>query len=368
MECKERASLENWLSYTGRMTVIPDLAGIRLWNQWLSHPIGKSPEGVVRHLVAMQAQDFFGAKWAIGLRMSRAVDADIEDAFMKGHILRTHVMRPTWHFVAAEDIRWLLNLTVPRVHLANGSMYRQTKLDAKILAKAHSILGKALAERNLTRSELKTKLASKNIKTDNLRLAYIMMHAELEGLICSGPRRGKQFTYVLLDQRAPKVKELSRDETLAEFVLRFFAARGPATIQDFSYWSGLTIADGNAGVLMVRKQLNYDEPYWFVNEKTNFKHVNQAYLLPNYDEFGMSYKDHGVSLNDEQKEQTQNYSFSQLIVINGQLKGTWRRSQKETGVEIEFWPFMPFSQTERKLVDAAIEKYEHFLQRPVRVI
>jgi hypothetical protein len=316
----------------------------------------------------MQAQDFFGAKWAIGQRMRRAFDVDIEAAFTDGRILRTHILRPTWHFVASDDIHWLLKLSAPRVHTANNHMYRQTKLDAKTFVKSHSILSKALSDKYCTRNELKAELAREKITTDNLRLAYIMMHAELEGLICSGPRRGKQFTYALLNQRALKSKELHRDEALAGLVLRFFAARGPATIQDFSYWSGLTIADGNAGIQMVKKQLNYDEPYWFADEKTKMKPMNRAYLLPNYDEFGMSYRDHGVSLTTEQKDQTQNYSFSHLIVINGQLKGTWRRGQKGNGVEIEFWPFKPFSRTEKKLIDAAIGKYREFLQQPVKVI
>lgn len=351
------------------------IATLRLQNQRLSQPAGGKPADVVRHLVAMQAQDYFGGLWAVGQRMQKAVESEIEAAYNAGRILRTHLMRPTWHFVAAEDIRWLLKLTAPRVHAANAYMYRQNDLDGKVLLRAHKVIEKALAGgENLTRDDLKLNLEKAKLKTSNLRLAYIVMHAELEGLICSGPRQGRQFTYALLDDRAPRAAgKFDREKELTQFALRFFMARGPATVQDFSYWSGLSAADARLGVQSVRSKLAYEvidkKEYWFAeNVKAPKKRAQTAYLLPNYDEYVMSYKDHGFDLTKEQYEQLQDYSFSHLIVIDGMLIGTWRRSLKKNEVEVETWPFKPLDASERKLIAKAIGKYQVFLQRPVKLI
>jgi len=318
--------------YCGAVAIPLDIVRLRLHNQLLIRPFSGKPEDVVKHLVAIQAQDFSGALWAVGLRLRDATEPQIEAAFAKGQILRTHVLRPTWHFVSREDIRWLLKLTAPRVHAQNAHMYRQNDLDAKTFKRAHAAIEKALgAHKTLTRNELKTHLAKRGIATTNLSMAYIMMHAELEGLICSGPRRGKQFTYALLDERSPdQIARFDRQDAATRFVQRFITARGPATAQDFSYWSGLTVADANAAIDKVKGNLNRLEKdgktYWYSEQDVApRKTPPTAYLLPNFDEYGMSYKDHGFSLDKERREQLFDYAYSHLIVINGLLAGSWRR-------------------------------------------
>jgi DNA glycosylase AlkZ-like len=188
-----------------------DIAHRRLANQHIVQPTFKQPGDVVRWLGAVQAQDYAGAKWALGLRLRGVTDDDIDQAFGAGSILRTHLMRPTWHFVTPLDIGWLLALTGPRVHAVNGYMYRKLELDSAIFKRSNATLAKALrGGKQLTRNELRGVLQKAGIATDGeLRMGYLMMRAELDGLVCSGARRGKQFTYALVDERAPRAKTWS---------------------------------------------------------------------------------------------------------------------------------------------------------------
>ncbi len=215
-----------------------DFGHRRLHNQLLiQHPFDQ-PNEVVAWLGAVQAQEYGHAKWALGMRLPGATDVDVERAIAEGSILRTHVMRPTWHFVTSADIRWMLELTGPRVHALNAYYYRQQGLDDALFARSNAVLAKALAGGNyLTRPELQAALAGAGIVADGgLRASYLMMRAELDMLICSGPRRGKQFTYALLDERAPAASSLPRDEALAELTRRYFTSHGPATLKDFAWW------------------------------------------------------------------------------------------------------------------------------------
>ncbi len=192
------------------------------------------------------------AKWAIALRMQDGtVGTQIERAFEHGRILRTHVMRPTWHFVTPADIRWLLELTAPRVQRAMSSYNRRLELDPRTLARGIGVIERALGDRRyLTRTELSDRLQRVGLPMTGQRLAQLVMHAELEGIICSGPRRGKQFTYALIAERVPRTPRLSRDEALATLSRRFFRSHGPATVRDFVWWSGLTTVDAKRGLEM----------------------------------------------------------------------------------------------------------------------
>src|SRR5436190_10253869 len=232
---------------------LSDIAHRRMRNQRLVGAPFATPDEAVGLLVAVQSQDYAGAKWAVGQRVRGATDAALERAFDSGAILRTHVLRPTWHFVTPADIRWLLKLTAPRVSAAMAYYNRKFELDARTFRRSQSLLAKALeGGRHLTREELTQVLERAGIGCKELRPTLLMMQAELDAVITSGPRRGKQFTYALLDERAPPEKTLARDEGLAVLALRYFASHGPAQIRDFAWWSGLTIADAKAGVAMAR--------------------------------------------------------------------------------------------------------------------
>src|SRR6266704_5397496 len=215
------------------------IAQQRLHNQHITQRTLETPQALVEWLGAVQAQDFAAAKWALGLRLHGVTDDDIEQAFTNGAILRTHVMRPTWHFVSPADIRWLLALTAPRVHQTLAYYNRKLELDDAVFRCTNAMLANALqGGKQLTRDELVFALQQAGIATEGeQRVTHIMMRAELDGVICSGARRDKQFTYALLAERAPHARMLARDEALAELTTRYFMSHGPATIQDFVWWS-----------------------------------------------------------------------------------------------------------------------------------
>jgi hypothetical protein len=248
-----------------------DLASLRLANQQISHRKFSSPEALVSYFGAMQSQDFAAAKWAVGLRIPGSTDTGIEEAFNTGKILRTHIMRPTWHFVSPEDIRWILELTSPRLHAFNGYYYRKSGFTKEIFQKSNQVITKALqGGKKLIRTELKKLLDAAKIPTQDVGLSYALMQAEIDGLICSGPRIGKQFSYMLLEERVTKTKKLSNDESLAKLTLKYFTSHGPATIADFSWWSGLTQSEIKKGLELNKPHLEKIEiekkTYWFAPE------------------------------------------------------------------------------------------------------
>jgi hypothetical protein len=347
-----------------------DIAHQRLNNQRITGGTFERPEEVVLWLGAVQSQDFAGAKWALGLRMQRAADSIVEKAFNEGDILRTHVMRPTWHFVTPADIRWMLALTAPRVHAVNASMYRRLELDQAIFSRSNAAIIKALqGGKQLTREELREVLQQAGITAEGvLQLAYLVMRAELDGIICSGPRRGKQFTYMLLDERAPHARTLERDEALAEFAQRYFVSRGPATVQDFAKWSGLTIADAGRGLEAVKAQLRQDvvdgQAYWLSTSALPVKDISPtAHLLSIYDEYVSGYKDRSA-IGDKwvsAKLFALGNALAYIIVVDGRIVGSWRRTLQKSAVVIKMNIFTPLTEAEKQAVALAAQQYGAFL-------
>ena len=347
-----------------------NIAHRRLHNQFLSQQTFEKPEEVVQWLGAVQSQDYGAAKWALGLRLRGAVDDVIEQAFASGKILRTHIMRPTWHFVTPADIRWMLMLTAPRVHAASAYYYRATELDDALFAKSHAVLIEALqGGRQLTRTELASALQQAGIACDNLlRLGYIIIHAELDGIICSGARRGKQFTYALLDERAPQSRVLDRDEALAEFAMRYFTGHGPATLQDFVWWSGLTVADAKAGLDMVSSRLVCEvideQIYWSSSSVMPERNLSQTmYLLPNFDEYTVGYADRSAVIEeaDLPKFDPRSGVLNNVIVLNGRIVGTWKRTLKKDSAIITPTLFASLSESETRALVEAANRYGAFL-------
>jgi hypothetical protein len=253
-------------------------------------------------------------------------------------------------------------------------MYRQQMLDARIFARAHTAIAKALeGGRFLTRNELAVELGRAGIEAEGMRLAYIVMHAELETLICSGPRRGAQFTYALLNERAPsKGFALKGDEALAEFTRRYFASRGPATVRDLAYWSSLTLAQANAGLAAVKSDVSMtrvgDQEYWFSKEAG--PPVPQhaiAHLLPNYDEYTSSYKERSAIVDEHPAADLFDYAYTHLLIIDGLLVGSWRRVIEKTRIRVQTRPIRAFSEQQIALLQHAAQRYESFLGKEVRL-
>ena len=352
------------------------IAAQRLHNQVLTRAGLRRPEDVIKWLGAVQAQEYEPAKWALGIRMrDGAVDDIVERAFEEGRILRTHVMRPTWHFVTPDDIRWLAELTAPRLQRLISTYRRQLNLDTALLVRGTTIVERALRDRNyLTRNELGERLKRANLSLSGVRLGHLAMYAELEGVICSGPRRGKQFTYGLLAERAPQAVRMSRDESLATLARRFFSSHGPATIRDFVWWSGLTTPDAKQGLEMNRaRRLEIDgQTYWTIGPAPRAaRRARRVHLLPIYDEYFVAYRDRQAVPPGPARVPAASggtVSFRHSLVVGGQIAGTWRMRRLPTAVIIDAFPLRRLTVPERRGLLEAVHDYERFLRTPVELL
>lgn len=330
-----------------------DVLRQRLHNQKLSSSELENPADVVGWLGAVQAQDYGGAKWALALRMRNATHALVEEAFNEGRIIRTHLLRPTWHFVAPEDVRWLLELTAPQVNRRSGSGYRMFELDAAVFKRSNKVLINALrGGKHLTRATLKAALNKSGIAADNgVRLAHILLRAELDGVVCSGPRLGKQFTYALFEERVPPTKPLTREEALAKLTHRYFTSHGPATLQDFVWWSGLAVADAKHGIELVDRDLRKEVTYWTSTE-TPKQTAHSAHLLPAFDEYFVAYKERPVIAG------VNNWNLlGPTIIVNGKVTGTWKRDSTPVNVDL----LRAVNKSEQRAIAKATKRYLEFL-------
>ena len=345
----------------------------RLENQRLTRVVPGRPADVVSWLGAVQAQEYDAAKWAIGLRLpDGTVDADVEAAFNEGRILRTHVMRPTWHFVAPGDIHWLLALTAPRVQRAMSPYNQRLELDSRTLTRGVAIVERALRDRcYLTRSEVGERLQRGGLGMAGQRLAQLMMHAELERVICSGPRRGRHSTYALLAERAPDARSMSRDEALATLGQRFFRSHGPATVRDFVWWSGLTTTDAKRALEMIaaRREDIGGRSYWtYGPAPRGAVRDDVAHVLPIYDEYLVAYRDrdavpHGPSTLASSGPRP--VTFQHAIILRGQVAGTWRTTRRAGEISMHAIPLRRLGRAERGAVGQAVRRYERFVSAGV---
>jgi hypothetical protein len=345
-----------------------EIAQLRLRNQHLVSPKFTKPADVVKWFGAMQAQDYAGAKWTVGQRMIDATDATITDAFARGTILRTHVMRSTWHFVVPTDIRWMLQLTAPRVKSAVASYCRKHGLDERLFQKTNKILARALqGGHQLTRDALRDALARADIVVNNLQFMFVLMRAEVDAVVCSGPREGKQFTYMLLDDRAPEAKALARDEALVELTWRYFRSHGPATLADFIWWSGLLTRDAKSGIQMLGKRLTTfvaeEKTYWMAaNTDVGREICAAAYLLPTYDEYLIAYKDRSASIDaGRSSDMRLNPKLISHVLVGGKVIGHWKGTANKTTAAIELGLFEPAGKREKRAIAEAASRYGAFL-------
>lgn len=347
------------------------IAEERLLNQRLTRGGLRRPADVVAWLGAVQAQEYPFAKWALALRMGRGVTAAaIEEAFARGTILRTHVMRPTWHFVTPRDIRWMLELTAPGVRRRMAPYNRRLGLDGPLVRRGTRVIERALRDgAQLTRQQLKAHLQRAGLVLDNIRLAHLVMDAELEGVICSGPRVNDRFTYALLAERAPAAIRLPRDEALARLASRFLRSHGPATIRDLVWWSGLTTADARRAAEMsgARSREIAGRVYWSSRPPPPAgAGAHRAHLLPIYDEYLVAYRDReAVPHAATSRTLAQPFvTFQHSLVIDGQVAGTWKTTKTRAGLAVGVHPLRRLTADERRSVREAFTRFSDFLDAP----
>lgn len=345
-----------------------DIAYLRLVNQHIENTNLKTPQDIVSYMGAMQAQNFLMSKWAVGIRLQNTTEAKIEEAYNKGKILRTHVLRPTWHLVSSKDIYWMLKLTAPRIKSSLKSRWKELELSDSVFSKCNKIIEKALSDgEHLTRNQLKEKI---KIDTGNNRLSHILLRAELDQVICSGADKGKTQTYALLPERVPEQQTLNKEEALALLANKYFASRGPATLEDFTWCSGLTIKDAKQALESVKSNFNpvkiNSQIYWYSDSNySSRKTKSSVHLLPAFDEFIISYKDRSAVLASEEhsKAISANGMFYPTIAVNGKVAGLWKRTIKKNNAVIETEFFNKPNKSTKGLIAKKSVQFGNFLEK-----
>jgi len=324
----------------------------------------------------VQSQDYPGAKWGLGQRVAGATDAELDRAFDAGEIVRTHVMRPTWHFVAAEDLRWLLSLTAPRVHQASKYQYRLLGIDREVAAQSRAVIeGVLKGGRALLREELGEALADAGVLGTNLRRGYLIIDAELEGLICSGPRRGKRQTYALLDERIPPSRPRKRDEALAELARRYVEGHGPAQDVDLAWWSGLTLGDARKALELASPSLlretHGDRTFFVAADSGVVRPIPHPVvrLLPNYDELLVAFRDRTDALDPQlpPPARAAEEILNHVVVRDGLVVGGWRRRDERSAFHAELNLLVALDSGERQALTAEVHRLSAFLGKPLEV-
>ena len=343
----------------------------RLAGTFLLDSPHETPADVVGALGAVQAQDYPGAKWAVAQRTPGVTSADLDRALADGTIVRTHVLRPTWHFVLPSDIRWMLALTGGRILAGLGARHRFLEVDSALRRRANRLLEKALRDGNhLTRDEIADLFTRGGIDlTERQRLGHLLLIAELEGLICSGPVRGKQFTWALFDERVPPSTMPSRDEAVTELVRRYYTTHGPATVHDFAWWSGLTTADAKRGLealgASVEKTTIDGRVYWFAPGPAPARSASSlAHLLPNYDEYFIGHKDRSAILEQAEGAGVRHLALGLTaypILVDGQVVGGWKRSVRGEAVVVGLELLLDVGDRARRAIAAQVKRYGDFL-------
>lgn len=354
---------------------LTDITNIRLISQQIAATKFKTVKEIVGWMGAMQAQDYAMSKWAIGARLPNSTEKEIEHAADNGDIIRTHLLRPTWHFVSAEDIYWLLELTAPRIKASLKSRHNELELTESILKKSNTIIkGMLTGGNHLTREELVSEIVKAKIPVDNNRASHLLMQAELDGIICSGAIKNKKQTYVLISERVADTNNLTREQALEKIARKYFNSHCPATLYDFVWWSGLSVSDARIALEMVKSDFVSEkigtETYWFTNSFSLSQKDNSAYLLPAFDEFLISYKDRSASFQfvNQKKVVSENGIFRPVIVINGHVMGIWKRTVKKEKLIVETFFFQSQNKVVKSLVEKAALDYGHFLDKKAEVI
>ena len=327
----------------------------------------------MRHLLAVQSQDYSGAKWALGQRLVAVTDADLDRAFDAGEILRTHVLRPTLHFVAPEDLRWLIDLTGPRIRRGVAARHRFLEIDDEIATRALRTFEQSIERLGpRTRDELSADLAAVGIEAREGRIVHLLLLAEIGKLLCSGPRRGTAQTWALLDARVPATPARSPEEALGELARRYVAGHGPAQAGDLAWWAGLGVGEARRGLEAARPSLERGEvggrTMWSV-AGSGPRPAPTMHLLPNYDELYVAFADRRDALDADMPTpgRIADAIFDHVIVRDGLIVGRWRRTNRSGRIGVTLEPLVTLDGSQRERLAGTVDRYAAFLGRPVHV-
>jgi hypothetical protein len=346
------------------------IAAARLANQGISESFAGTPQQTVSCMLAMQAQDYYGSLWAVGLRTRDATEADIQRAIVQRKLVRTWPMRGTLHLLAAEDVRWMLALTGARASSLNaGRIERQYGLDAVVMKRCRKIAEKVLrGGEPVARTELYAAFEAAGIETGASRGLNILGQLSQDAVICGGPRIDKQATYVLADAWLPASKPLPRDEALATLAARYFSSRGPATAHDLAWWSGLTLKDVRVAVDGAKRQLVGETidgvVYWSsADTDADARPSRQVHLLPPFDEYLVAYRDRDIPLDPAFNPRVigLNGLFNASLISSGRTVATWKRLTRKAAIEVSLDRFKVLRGSELRAATNAVRRYGSFL-------
>lgn len=353
---------------------LEEIARLRLSNQQIQSPRYRRPDELLSHMGAMQGQDYAGSLWAMGLRLSQAVITDIEQAVVDRQIVRSWPLRRTLHWVPAADLGWMLQLTGPRMVAGTEGRRRQLGLTDAELSKARSVVATHL-QTPVTRPGLYALLASNGISMDGGRGLHLICRLAMEGLICFGPHIGKQPSFVLLEAWVTNSRQLGGDEALVELAKRYFTSHGPATVNDFAWWSGLTLTQCRQAIAAAGQTLQTVDvagvTYLLTYNQAKTAPNDAYYLLPPFDEYIISYKDRLAVLDPLHTSKINpgsNGMFMPTIVVNGRVVGVWKRTHKAASVEVGLQLFEPAAMLEAKKIAPALDHYGQFLRKPAKLL
>ena len=349
---------------------VSEIPSFRLKNQQLTEQLYDTPQELLNNMGAMQAQDFNMIRWAVGRRLKKANEQTVVDALNDGTILRTHLLRPTWHLVSSDDIYWMLKLTGPRIKTSLKSRHKSLEIDDKVITMSYRVIEKALVDReSITRDELVSEFKNAGLKVSENRASHLLLVAELDGVICSGDVNGNKMHYSLLSKRVPDRNEPDHNESIALLTRKYFFCRAPATLSDFVWWSGLKISDAKKGLEInhevLRKEIIQGEDYWVPSSfSSKPDESGQVILLPSYDEYIIAYKFRDLIIPAESKSRSMssNGIFWPVILVNGKVTGTWKRAFKKEHVIVEPVFFRNHTHKEIELIEQEVEKYSKFLR------
>ena len=351
-----------------------DIARWRLRSQHLVASYAASASEAVRGLLAVQAEIPGQAAWAVASRTLHARDADLASLLDDGGVLRTHVLRPTWHFVGAEDIGWLLDLTGPRVRRVTGQQLRTAHgLDERAIEHAVGAITQALGSRGeLTRAQLGDELRDRGVQTTGQMLMILLAHVELDGLICSGRLIDGEHSYALLAERVPTPRRLGRAEALAELALRYFTGHGPATERDLAYWASLTLNDVRAGLAQVRDRLesfNHDgRTFWHAPADAPAGPQQPAgHLLQILDEIYRGYQDSRWVLDATGDVPRTRESAAGMALVDAQIVAAMRRTVANDHVQFDLRPYRALLPLEVEALEQAARRYGDYLRLKARL-
>jgi hypothetical protein len=354
----------------------PNVARLRLSSQQILNPSLADPAEVVRTLGAIQAQDYAGSLWSVGLRTPTAMATGIREAIANRQIVRTWLLRGTLHFVAPEDVRWILALAAPRIIAGSAGRHRQLGLSGNDFSRSRQVIADGMSGgRQLTREEMFRLLNERGISTDGQRGYHLLVMAGLEALICFGPNRGRQQTFVLLDDWVPETgRDPGQKEAPGWLAERYFQGHGPATLQDFAWWSGLTVSAAKAGVAAAGSRLSPvtsgGNDYFMAAAADRHPGEPAAYLLPGFDEYILGYRDRSAILDPVVAGRTViggNGMMLPTVVIDGIVAGTWKRSIGKQEIAIGVNPLPPLRRGRNEQLLEAAERYGKFMGMPVTV-